>query len=214
MTFGSTHRTVPNARSHISSMSNEPGAAAASEYRRRPMSQAATTPHGQSIEIRLATRGDAADMASIYNHEVQNFTTTLDMIPRTQTDQQAWITARSGAFSAIVATTVDDNGEEIVVGFASLSPFRDRPAYSPTVENSVYVSRSHGGRGIGRQLMDNLVTTARDSGFHSMIARIEQSGEASLALHRSVGFELIGVEHEVGRKLGRWLNVAIMQLML
>jgi L-amino acid N-acyltransferase YncA len=178
------------------------------------MTEAATTPDGQSITIRLATRGDAADMASIYNHEVQNFTTTLDMVPRSLADQQAWIAARSGAFSAIVAATTDVDGEEIVVGFASLSPFRDRPAYSPTVENSVYVSRSHGGRGIGKQLMGNLVNTARDSGFHSMIARIEQSGEASLALHRSVGFELVGVEREVGRKLGRWLNMAVLQLML
>ena len=153
----------------------------------------------------------------MYNFEVENHTTTLDMIPRSLADQQAWIAARSGAFEAIVAVLhapddADNDGR--VVGFASLSPFKDRPAYSPTVENSIYVARSHAGLGIGRKLMDRLVADARDSGFHSMIARIQANGEASLALHRACGFELVGVEREVGRKFGRWLDMAVMQLML
>jgi phosphinothricin acetyltransferase len=154
-------------------------------------------------------------MRAIYNHEVENHTTTLDMVPRSLADQQAWIAARSGAFAAVVAVVDDaEDGDGIVVGFASLSPFKDRPAYSPTVENSIYVSRSHAGLGIGRRLMDRLISDARDSGFHSMIARIETSGEASLALHRACGFELVGVEKEVGRKFRRWLDVATLQLML
>ena len=173
------------------------------------------------MTIREATRGDADAMRTIYNHEVENFTTTLDMVPRSLADQQAWIAARSGAFAAIVAV-VDDHGSAaggttsgpLVVGFASLSPFKDRPAYSPTVENSIYVARSHSGLGIGRQLMDRLIADARDSGFHSMIARIETSGEASLALHRACGFELVGIEKQVGRKFRRWLDVATLQLML
>ena len=121
-----------------------------------------------------------------------------------------------GAFAAIVAVVDDaeEDGDVDVVGFASLSPFKDRPAYSPTVENSIYVSRSHAGFGIGRKLMDRLIADARDSGFHSMIARVETSGEASLALHRACGFELVGVEKQVGRKFGRWLDVATLQLML
>ncbi len=168
-----------------------------------------------SLAIRLAVRADAASMRAIYNHEVEHHTTTLDMVPRSVDDQRDWIAARSGAFSAIVAEWTDpDAPSGEVVGFASLSPFRDRAAYSPTVENSVYVSRSHAGRGIGRALMHDLVERARDSGFHSIIARIESSGEASLALHRACGFELIGVEREVGRKHRRWLDMTVMQLML
>ena len=169
-----------------------------------------------TVTIREAARGDADAMRTIYNHEVENFTTTLDMVPRSLADQQAWIAARSGAFAAIVAV-IDDPlpaAGGTVVGFASLSPFKDRPAYSPTVENSIYVARSHGGLGIGRQLMDRLITDARDSGFHSMIARVETSGEASLALHRACGFELVGIEKQVGRKFRRWLDVATLQLML
>lgn len=175
-----------------------------------------------TVEIRAAVRRDAEGMRAIYNHEVENFTTTLDMVPRSLADQQAWIGARSGAFRAIVAVVpaTDDgtpghpDAEDLVVGFASLSPFKERPAYRPTVENSVYVARSHAGLGIGRRLMDQLIADARGSGFHSMIARIEASGDASRALHRACGFELVGIEREVGRKFGRWLDVATMQLML
>jgi len=169
-----------------------------------------------TVTIRVATRGDAEAMRTIYNHEVENYTTTLDMVPRSLADQQAWIVARSGAFAAIVAV-VDDSvsaDDGLVVGFASLSPFKDRPAYSPTVENSVYVARSHAGLRIGRKLLERLISDARDSGFHSMIARVETSGEASLGLHRACGFELVGVEKQVGRKFRRWLDVATLQLML
>ncbi len=187
--------------------------------RARPVTSAAmpdTPTPRPTVTIRVATRGDAEAMRAIYNHEVENFTTTLDMVPRSLADQQAWIAARSGAFAAIVAVVDDaeEDGDVDVVGFASLSPFKDRPAYSPTVENSIYVSRSHAGFGIGRKLMDRLIADARDSGFHSMIARVETSGEASLALHRACGFQLVGVEKQVGRKFGRWLDVATLQLML
>lgn len=165
------------------------------------------------LTIRPAEVSDAEAMRSIYNHEVQNHTTTLDLVPRSLEAQREWITARNGAFSAVVAVLDESDGPELV-GFASLSPYKERAAYSTTVENSVYVSRDHAGRGIGRALMDHLVERARSSGFHSMIARVEASGEASLALHRACGFELVGIERQVGRKFGRWLDVASLQLML
>lgn len=171
-----------------------------------------TTPSRAEVVTRLATIDDAEAIRRIYNHEVENHTTTLDLVPRSLADQCAWITQRSGAFSAVVA--VLQPAPESVVGFASMSPYRERAAYSTTVEDSVYVSREHAGLGIGRALMDELVATARGSGFHSMIARIEASGTASLALHRSSGFEMVGIERQVGRKFGRWLDIAVMQLML
>ncbi len=164
------------------------------------------------VVTRLATIDDAEAIRAIYNHEVENHTSTLDIVPRSLEDQRTWIVQRSGAFAAVVAelrATPDS-----VVGFASMSPYRERAAYSPTVENSVYVDRDHAGLGIGRSLMDELIDTARGSGFHSMIARIEASGDASLSLHRACGFDLVGVERQVGRKFGRWLDMAVMQLML
>ena len=166
------------------------------------------------VAIRLATIDDAADIVAIYNHEVENHTTTFDIVPRSLDAQRVWLAERSGAFAAVVATLPDADGVRRVVGFASLSPYKERAAYRTTVENSVYVSRDHAGVGIGRLLMDHLIAVARDSGFHAMIARIEAGSEASRALHRACGFELVGVEKEVGRKFNRWLSTAVMQLML
>jgi L-amino acid N-acyltransferase len=161
------------------------------------------------ITVRLATLDDAADIMAIYNAEVETQVSTFDLVTRTLDDQRQWLTQRSGAFSAVVAV-VDDH----VVGFASLSPYKERAAYRTTVEDSVYVSREHPRLGIGRTLMDHVIGIARDSGFHSIIARIEASGTASRALHEACGFELVGIEREVGRKFNRWLDVAIMQLLL
>jgi phosphinothricin acetyltransferase len=101
-----------------------------------------------------------------------------------------------------------------VIGFGSLSAYKERAAYSTTVEDSVYVDRAHAGRGVGRAILSELVRIARDSGFHSVVARIEASGTASRALHAACGFELVGIEREVGRKFNRWLDVAVMQIVL
>lgn len=167
-----------------------------------------------AVTIRLASLDDAPAIRAIYNFEVENHTTTFDLVPRTLEAQRAWLSERSGAFAAVVATIANRDGVQRVVGFASLSPYKERPAYRTTVENSVYVSREHAGKGIGRALMGHLIDVARGSGFHSMIARIEASSDASRALHLSCGFVLLGVEVEVGRKFNRWLSTASMQLML
>jgi L-amino acid N-acyltransferase YncA len=159
--------------------------------------------------VRLATLDDAAAIMSIYNVEVENHTSTFDLVPRTLDEQRAWLTQRSGAFSAVVASIGDE-----VVGFASLSPYKERAAYRTTVENSVYVSRDHPRLGIGRTLMEHVIGIAADSGFHSIVARIEASSTASRELHVACGFELVGVERQVGRKFNRWLDVAVMQRML
>jgi phosphinothricin acetyltransferase len=151
---------------------------------------------------------DAEAIRGIYNRAIGTVA-TFDLEPRSLDEQQQWLAQRSGAHVVLVA---DDGGP--LVGFASLSPYRDRPAYRTTVENSVYVDEGYQGRGVGRQLMSELIETARDHGFHSMIARIVSSNAASIALHRGLGFELVGVEKEVGRKLGRWLDVVVMQRML
>ena len=162
-----------------------------------------------AVTVRLATLDDAPAIMAIYNVEVDNHASTFDLVPRTLAEQRDWLSHRSGAFSAVVAVV---DGE--VVGFASLSPYKERAAYRTTVEDSVYVSRDHPRLGIGRTLMDHVIGIARDSGFHSMIARIEASGTASRALHEACGFSLVGVEREVGRKFNRWLDVAVMQLLL
>jgi len=159
---------------------------------------------------RLAEPRDTEATRAIYNVEVASSTVTFDLVPRTAAEQLAWIEEHSGGHPAIVAV----DGDQTVVGFASLSPYRPRPAYAPTVEDSVYVRRDRRGAGVGKLLLTDLVTLARDHGFHSVIARIVGEHDASIALHRACGFEQIGCEKEVGRKFGQWLDVVEMQRML
>ena len=161
------------------------------------------------MDVRLARPDDAPAIRSIYNIEVLESTVTFDLVPRSLEDQQAWLAAHAGAHPAVTAVEGDE-----VVGFGSLSPYRDRPAYATTVEDSVYVHRDRRGHGIGRLLLGDLVELARTHGFHSAIGRIVGGHEASIALHRACGFEEVGIEHEVGRKFGRWLDVVLMQRML
>ena len=160
--------------------------------------------------IREATSADAEAIRSIYNHEVENETSTMDLVSRTLDAQREWIAARSGAFCAIVA--VDTAGE--VLGFGALSEYKDRSGYRSTVENSVYVRRDVARRGIGRQILLHLLEMATVSGFHSVIARIEAQSLASRGLHASCGFELVGIEKQVARKFGKWLDIAVMQCLL
>jgi L-amino acid N-acyltransferase len=162
------------------------------------------------IQVRLARPEDDEAIRAIYNLEVTTSTVTFDIMPRSVEEQRAWSAARSGALVCLVAE--DDAGE--VVGFASLSHYRERPAYATTVEDSVYVDRAAQGLGVGRSLLEALVETARAHGFHSVVARIVDGHEASIALHRACGFEAVGIEKEIGRKFGRWLDVALMQKML
>ena len=162
-----------------------------------------------AFTVRLAERRDAEAIRAIYNLEVAESTVTFDLVPRTLDEQVDWINAHSGAHPAVVA---DEDGE--VVGFGSLSPFKERPAYSPTVEDSVYVRRDRRGQGIGRLLLEDLLRLAVDHGFHTVMARIVGNHEASIALHVTCAFELVGTEREVGRKFGHWLDVVEMQRML
>lgn len=163
-----------------------------------------------AIALRTATPTDAETIAKIYNREVIFGTSTFDLNPRSVADQVKWLSERRGAFSAIVA-----NDQNLgIVGFAALSMYRDRAGYRTTVENSVYVHHEHRGRGVGKLLLTCLIGVARDSGFHTMVARIESNSLGSLKLHHSLGFVVVGVEREIGRKFGRWLDSVIMQLMI
>jgi phosphinothricin acetyltransferase len=161
------------------------------------------------VDIRLATADDAESIRAIYNLEVTGSTVTLDLVPRSRPEQQEWLESRAGVHPAIVAVEAG-----AVVGFASLSPYRSRPAYSTTVEDSVYVDRASRGQGVGKALLEQLIILGTQHGFHTIIARAIGGHDASIGLHRACGFELVGVEREVGRKFGRWLDIVELQRML
>jgi len=161
------------------------------------------------VEIRLATLDDAPATRAIYNREVENTTATFDLVGRTLVEQRDWITQRSGVLGVLVAEI-----DGVVAGFASLSPYRARPAYRTTVEDSIYVSETARGSGVGKALLKALIDLAGQRGFHTIVAHITGGSDTSVALHQACGFTIVGTEREVGRKFGRWLDVVIMQLMI
>jgi L-amino acid N-acyltransferase YncA len=161
------------------------------------------------MEVRRALVSDAEAIRTIYNAEVTGSTVTFDIVPRTLAEQRAWIEEHQGAHPAVVAVEAG-----AVAGFGSLSPFRERPAYATTVEDSVYVERSWRGKGVGRLVLAELLRLGAHHGFHTVLARIAGDNAASIALHAGQGFRLVGVERQVGRKFGRWIDVTVMQRML
>ena len=177
------------------------------------------------MRIRLAELADAGAIRTIYNVEVLESTNTFDMVPRSEAEQEAWVLEHSGVHPALVATEapvpgaqgapglIGANGE-IVLGFGSLSSFRERSGYSATAESSVYVDRAQRGKGVGKALLAELLVLASAHGFHSVIARIAGHNETSIGLHEAAGFELVGVEREVGRKHRQWLDVVELQRLL
>jgi L-amino acid N-acyltransferase YncA len=174
------------------------------------------------MRIRLAEVADAEAVRTIYNVEVLESTNTFDMVPRSRGEQEAWILEHSGVHPAVVATEASDSGNEgllgangeIILGFGSLSAFHERSGYSATAENSIYVDRAQRGRGVGTALLAELLVLASAHGFHSVIARIAGHNETSIGLHQAAGFELVGVEREVGRKHRQWLDVVELQRLL
>jgi phosphinothricin acetyltransferase len=163
---------------------------------------------------------DATALMNIYNPEVIETTVSFDLVPRSLEQQEAWIRTHLATHPCIVALNEDDDLGEIgargerIVGFALVSPFRTRPAYATSVENSVYVHRRARGRGVGEVLLRELIATAGQSGFHCLIARIVGENDGSIRLHEKCGFHLVGTEIEIGRKHGQWLDVVEYQYVI
>lgn len=157
--------------------------------------------------VRPATADDLSAIAEIYNDAILNSVATFDLEPWTPDHMARWLEEHRPPFAALVAER--DSSE--VLGWASLGPFRSKPAYRYTTENSIYVREDAQAQGVGAALMARLVEAADENGWHVVIARITAPNRASERLHARYGFERVGVEREVGRKFDRWLDVLIMQ---
>jgi phosphinothricin acetyltransferase len=166
------------------------------------------------VALRAAREADLASIAAIWNHEVLESDSTTDTEPRDPAAQRAWLAYHTERYPVVVATVGADGAgpdADVVVAYGSLSPYRPKPAFARTVEDSVYVARGHRGAGLGGLVLAELIRRARALEHHSIVARITAKNAASLRLHARHGFEPVGVERESAFKLGRWHDVAIMQ---
>ncbi len=158
--------------------------------------------------IRPSRPDDLAAITAIYGHAVRTGTGSFEIEPPDQAEmarRRDDILARGLPY--LVAETAAG-----VMGYAYASPFRPRPAYRFSVENSVYVHADARGQGLGSLLLADLITRCTDWGARQMLAVIGDSANAgSVALHRRAGFQAAGQFDNVGHKFGRWLDVVLMQ---
>ena len=160
--------------------------------------------------IRDASEGDLPRILEITNEAIANTTAIWSTAPATLDARRTWMRDRQArGFPVLVATE-----GEAVLGFASYGDFRAWDGYLHTVEHSIYVAPEAQGRGLGRALLDGLVERAAAQGKHVMVAGIEATNAASIALHRRAGFEEAGRLRQVGRKFGRWLALLFMEKLL
>jgi L-amino acid N-acyltransferase YncA len=158
-----------------------------------------------TLLIRDATREDMPAVLAIYNHEVLHSTATYQYTLRTLAEQEDGFAARSTPPYAFLVAC-DPAGT--VLGFASYGLYRPREGWRFACEHSVYVHKDHRGRGIARMLMAPLMQRARAGGLQTMVGVVDASNTASVKLHESLGFALMGIHERGGYKFDRWLDVA------
>lgn len=161
------------------------------------------------LEIRPATPADADAINDIYNHYVRTSTATFDTGEMTREDRLAWLLKHVGVHPALVVVR-----DGAVVGWGSLSQFRERKAWERTVEISVYIAPDATGGGIGPAMSDELLSRARELGHHAIISQIVHENAASLKMVERLGYERIGTLRQVGRKFDRWLDVVLMEYVI
>jgi L-amino acid N-acyltransferase len=161
------------------------------------------------IVVREAREKDLPEILEIYNHYVRTSAVTFDLEPISFVERKKWFLEHRGKHPLIVAEFNDR-----VIGYASLSEFRDKPGYSNSVEDSIYIDRDFQGKGVGKLLMEEILSRAIELGYHTVIAGIVPPNEASVKLHEGFGFKVVGTFPEVGFKFSRWQDVIFFQLFL
>lgn len=163
------------------------------------------------MDIRDAEAVDVEAITAIYNDAVVTTTAIWNDAQIDTANRLAWLTERNRqGYPVLVAR----DGEGAVTGYASFGDWRAWDGYRHTVEHSVYVRADQRGNGIGERLLAALIDRARAMGKHVMIAGIEAGNVGSIRLHEKLGFERVGLLPQVGTKFGKWLDLALLQLIL
>ena len=160
------------------------------------------------VLLRAAKPGDISEITRIYAHAVRHGTASFELDPPN-------VTEMTGRYQAMVATgypyLVAQRAGELL-GFAYAGPYRMRPAYRWTVEDSIYIAPQVQRHGVGTALLRRLIELSESKGYRQMIAVIGDSANvASVELHRALGFHMVGTLANTGFKFGRWLDTVLMQ---
>lgn len=163
------------------------------------------------LVIRPITQDDIVSCLDIYNYEVVNGVATLDLEPRTLEEWHEWYNAHRDEHHPIIVGTIDD----VVVGYASLSPYRLKDAFKSTVELSIYIHQDYRGKGVASKLMAHILEHAKENDtLHTVVSVITAGNEASTALHTCFNFTYCGLTPEVGFKHGKYQDTETYALLV
>lgn len=158
--------------------------------------------------IRDATAADFPAITELYAYWVRHGLGTFEEEPPSADDLAARAVAVTGAGLPYLVAESDRR----LVGYAYAAPYRPRSGYRYTAEDTVYVAPDRQGRGVGKALLDRVLTACEAAGVRQMLASVgDGANQGSVALHRACGFETVGVLRAVGFKHGRWVDVVFMQ---
>jgi len=166
------------------------------------------------VQVRPGVEGDLKALTSLYNHYVRETPITFDTAVFSPEERRPWLLSHpeDGPYRLMVATETDSQDihgvPQAILGYATSSPYRPKAAYSTSVEVTVYVAPDAGRRGIGTLLYKALFEALADEDLHRAYGGIAQPNEASVRLHERFGFRHVGTYREVGRKFGRYWDVA------
>ena len=163
------------------------------------------------LVIQSITKNNISACLAIYNYEVIHGVATLDLEPRTLEEWHEWYNAHSDEQHPIIVGTIDD----VVVGYASLSPYRLKDAFKSTVELSIYIHQNYRGQGVATQLMERILEMAKeDTMLHNVVSVITAGNEESTKLHNRFGFTYCGLTPEVGFKHGKYQDTETYALLV
>ena len=162
-----------------------------------------------AINIRPYKTDDTQAILDIVNHNILHSTSLYDYNIRSYEQQKTILEEKINKKFPVIVAELDG----IVVGFGMYSEFRFREAYQFTVEHSVYVSEDFQSKGIGKQLLQELINLARKQKIHTMIGVIDSENQGSVVFHEKFGFKTVGIIKESGYKFDRWLDSVLMQLL-
>lgn len=161
-----------------------------------------------SISIRDATVEDLPSIMAIYNDAVEHTTAIWNETLVDLDNRKEWFRLRTERGFPVLVAVKDGT----VIGYASFGDWRPFDGYRHTREHSVYVHKDARGHGVGRLLMLSLIEHAKAAGVHVLIGAIESENKASIRLHETLGFRIVGRYSQVGKKFGRWLDLTSMEL--
>jgi len=161
-----------------------------------------------TVTVRPAIRADVPTITRIYAHAVEHGTASFELTAPDEAEMtRRFDELTTNGFPYLVAVV-----DRAVVGYAYAGPYRTRPAYRFTVENSVYVAHDSLRRGVGKALLQALIDACTEKGFRLMVAVIGDSDQAaSIGLHAAAGFKHAGILENIGYKFERWLDSILMQ---